>query len=100
VLLLGFSAEVVRVRVVVGRSVPCGCFGGRDAIDVGAVLARNAGFAVLGVVALVGAEDAPVLRWPGAPGPGEILPMMLASAGSVVAVFAAWQARVWLGRKT
>jgi hypothetical protein len=99
VLLAGFSAEVVRVRVVIGPSVPCGCFGGRDAIDVGAVLARNAGFAALAAVGLVEAQDAAVLRWPGVPGPSEIVPMVLASVGLVVAVSTAWQARVWLGRK-
>jgi len=98
-LLVVFSAEVVRVRIAVGPAVPCGCFGGRSAMDAGTMLARNAGFAVVGVAGFVGAQDVALVRWPGAPGPGEILPMVLASGGVLVAGFAAWQAAVWLGRR-
>lgn len=99
-LLAVFSAEVVRVRIAVGPAVPCGCFGGRSAVDAGTLLARNAGLAVVGLAGVVGAHDLPLVRWPGAPGQGEILPMVLASVGVLVAGFAAWQAALWLGRRT
>lgn len=98
ILLVGFSVEVLWVRRSVGPGVPCGCFGGRDAIDVGALLARNAGLGALAVVGVGRATDAPVLVWPGAPGPGEVLPMLLASIGLIVAVFAAWSA--WMSLRS
>ena len=100
VLLVGFTVEIVRVRIVVGPGVPCGCFGGRDAVDVSAVLARNAALVAVTTMALLGATDTPVGAWPGAPEAGEILPMVLASVGAIAAVTTAWQGWVWLGRRT
>ena len=98
VLLAGFTAEVVRVRVAVGADVPCGCFGRRGERGTGSQLARNGGLAAVALVGLFGASNEPIMRWPGAPGTGEVLPMVLATAGIAVAVFAAWQAAVWLGK--
>ena len=96
VLLVGFSAEALRVRHVVGPGVPCGCFGGRDAVNAGVLLARNLGFGVLAVVGVAGATDDAITSWPGAPGPGEVLPMMLASIGMLTAAAVAWSAWTWL----
>jgi hypothetical protein len=96
-LLAGFTVEVARIRAHLGRAVPCGCFGGRRTADVRTMVARNAGLAALAVVAFAGAVDAAVLTWPGRPGPGEFLPMVLATGAIAVAVFAAWQATRWLG---
>ncbi len=96
VLLVGFSVEVVRVRRRVGPGVPCGCFGGRDAVDVGALLARNLGLGALAVAGIVGASDDAVLAWPGAPGPGEVLPMVLSSVGIVASAALGWSAWAWL----
>jgi hypothetical protein len=98
-LLLVFSVEIVRVRVTVGRSVPCGCFGGRGTIDPAAALVRNAGFLVLAVVALAGTRDDPAVAWPGSPGPGDLVPMALATVGLLVAVLTLWRATSWLRRQ-
>ncbi|HEY7476859.1 MAG TPA: MauE/DoxX family redox-associated membrane protein [Actinomycetota bacterium] len=98
VLVAGFAVETVRVRTVLGPDVPCGCFGGRVERGTGWLLARDAGLAALAVVGVAAGVDEPLLRWPGAPGPGEILPMVLATVGIAVGAFAAWQAAVWLGK--
>lgn len=97
ILLAGFTGEIVRIRAKVGRAVPCGCFGGRRSIDVRVMLGRNAGFSALAAIALAGAESSRATVWPGAPGPGDVLPMVLASGGVLIAGFAAWQAGRWLG---
>jgi hypothetical protein len=96
-LLTGFSAEVVRMRLRIGRTVPCGCFGGRREVGAAALLLRNA---LLGAAALValGASSEPLVRWPGPPTGAETLPFLLATGGLVTALLATWRASIWLGR--
>ena len=98
ILLVGFSIELIRTGLRVGARVPCGCFGGRRSLDVRVALIRNG---VLGAVAALAATapSTPKLEWPGIPTSGEILPMVLASVGAVVAGLTAWRASVWLGRE-
>jgi hypothetical protein len=60
------------------------------------MLTRDAVLAVLALVAFSRTTDA--FAWPGAPGPGEMLPAVLAGAGVAVALAAAWVATVALGR--
>ncbi len=93
-----FTVAVVRVRIRLGSNVPCGCFGGRDAIDLRSALARNAGLSALALLGLVAGVDTPTLIWPGAPGPEAVIPIMLAAVGVLVGGFTAWRTTVWLGR--
>jgi hypothetical protein len=96
VLLVAFSIELVRVRASMGPRVPCGCFGGRSTIASGTLWARNASLSGLAVVVMAFGTDAPVLDWPGRPGPGEVLPMLLATVGLAVAGLTVWRANAWL----
>jgi hypothetical protein len=98
VLLAVFSADIVRVRLMVGAEAPCGCFGGRRTVPAWRQLARNATLAILAGFTIAAAPDAPALRWPGAPGSDDLVPAVLATVGVVVAVFAAWRATWWLTR--
>ena len=98
VILAIFSIEIVRVRVTIGRSVPCGCFGGRRSIPASTQLARNAGLAVAAGAAIAAAADAPLVRWPGVPSGAETLPAVLAAGGLLVAGWTAWRSIVWLGK--
>jgi hypothetical protein len=76
--------------------VPCGCFGGRSTVASSTLWARNALLATLAVIVMTLGADTPAIDWPGRPGPGEALPMMLAIVGVVVAGLTAWRANVWL----
>ena len=98
-LVAAFSLSLIRLSLRAGVRVPCGCFGGRRAIDIRVALLRNAG---VGAVAALAATAPTVLRftWPGVPASGEILPAMLASVGVAVAVWTAWKGALWLGRAT
>jgi hypothetical protein len=90
-----FSAHLIRIR---GRGrIPCGCFGGRRSVDIRLALLRNVGLAGLGWAATL-APRAPGIEWPGAPAPGELLPMVLASVGVLVSAWTVWRAAAWLGR--
>jgi hypothetical protein len=97
-LLVVFSAAVVRVRVRAGRDVPCGCFGERTTTPTSVQLLRNAALAFAAGLAIAGAPDAAVLRWPGAPERGDVVPAALAAVALAVAVWAAWRSTVWLAR--
>lgn len=97
-LLAAFGGAVIRAAVRTGSSVACGCFGGRVERPAWALLLRVGVLGVLAGLTAAWAPDTPVLSWPGSPGPGEILPMVLAGAGLGVAGFAAWQGSTWLGR--
>jgi hypothetical protein len=97
-LLLAFSAEIVRVRLVMGRPVPCGCFGGRSSLPASTELARNAALGAVAIVALAAATDVPVLRWPGAPSGADVIPATLAAVGLCVAMLAVWRSTSWLTR--
>jgi hypothetical protein len=97
-LLALFTAEVVRMRATVGPRVACGCFGRVREVAVANLLARNAALGALASLVVVTGGPLGVARWPGAPGHGEILPIVLATAGALVAVFAAWRSAAWLAR--
>ena len=45
VVLVGFIAEIVRMRLRGGPGIPCGCFGGRQEVLASLVLVRNAALA-------------------------------------------------------
>lgn len=98
VLLAAFTAEALRAWRRYGTHVPCGCFGGREAVEPGALLLRNAALAALAIVVALRPAPEPVIAWPGWPTTGEFLPMVLVIAGLVVAGFTAWAAIRWLGR--
>jgi hypothetical protein len=91
-LLAGFSAEIVRLRLHRGARVPCGCFGGRHEVPASLLLVRNAGLAGACALAIAGELDAPLVRWPGMPSGMDVLPATLALTGVIVAVAAARQA--------
>ena len=96
-LLTVFTAEAIRAWHSYGPQVPCGCFGGREAVSPRALLVRNGALGALAVMVLVRSGSEGSLSWPGMPGPGELLPMVLAIAGVGVAGFTAWMAIRWLG---
>ena len=98
VLLVVFTAEAVRAWRRFGPQVPCGCFGGREAVKPGALLVRNAALAALAIVVALRPAPEPVVSWPGWPTSGEFLPMVLVIVGLGVAGFTAWTAIRWLGR--
>ena len=91
-----FSIEIVRVRLVIGPRVPCGCFGGRTTVPTSVQLGRNAALATAAAIAIVGADDAALVRWPGFPAGSDLVPAVLATGGLAVAVFAAWRSTTWL----
>jgi hypothetical protein len=92
ILLVGFSAEVIRIRMRRGATVPCGCFGGRGEVKASWLLARNAALAGACLVSISGVGNMPLVRWPGVPSATEILPAALAITGLLVAMIALWQA--------
>ena len=96
VLLVGFTAAVVRGARRNGGRVACGCFGARRDRPLGLILARNAGLLVLALAGAAGTVDDPA--WPGTPGAGEILPMTLAIVGLMAAAIALWQVAAATGR--
>jgi hypothetical protein len=97
-LLAVFSIELVRVRRLVGARVPCGCFGGREAIDVRTALVRNAGLGLLAMVVTVFGHDRPAIRWPGVPAAADLVPSMLALGAVLAAALTAWRASAWLAK--
>jgi hypothetical protein len=97
-LLALFTAEILRMRAVVGPRVACGCFGRRRQAAATTLLARNTALAATAWIAIVTDRQTDGLRWPGSPSHGEILPLVLATAGLLVAVFVAWRSAAWLGK--
>ncbi|HWC70784.1 MAG TPA: MauE/DoxX family redox-associated membrane protein [Actinomycetota bacterium] len=97
VLLLVFTVEALRAWRRFGPHVPCGCFGGREAVSPAALLLRNAALAGLAATVALRPAPPPAFSWPGWPAPGEVLPMVLAIVGVGVAGFTAWTATKWLG---
>ena len=67
VLVAIFTAEAVRAWKRFGAQVPCGCFGGREAIAPPALLTRNAGLAIAAAVVTWGAAPTSRLVWPALP---------------------------------
>jgi hypothetical protein len=100
VLLAAFTAVTVRARIDGGRPVACGCFGGRDRIDVRTVLSRNAGIGVAAVYVMFRAVDASTLTWPAPPTSADALPVALAVGGILVAAVSGLRAATWLRRGT
>jgi hypothetical protein len=82
VLLVGFSAALLRLRSRVGDHVPCGCFGRRRSRDVRLLLLRNAGIALVAVIALAGPDRISVEL----PRSTEVVPTVLAAVGAGLAV--------------
>jgi hypothetical protein len=76
ILLLAFSAAVVRLRLRTGTRVPCGCFGGHRARDYRILLVRNAALLSVSLAAVLAgtARVGLVLR---APSPHELIPAAL-----------------------
>jgi hypothetical protein len=98
VLLAVFSVAILRTRAGHGgRAIPCGCFGGASARDFRLLLGRNAMLAAAAATSMA-ASDSPLLRWPGVPGEGELLPAALGAAGIAVAGVTWWRTATWLGR--
>jgi hypothetical protein len=97
VLLVAFSAAIVRTRIRGGRRIACGCFGGARSRDYRVLLARNVLLASVAAVA-VRAPARPPALWPGVPQAGETLPAVLAIGALVMAVLTLWRTTVWLGR--
>jgi hypothetical protein len=82
VLLVAFSAALLRLRTRVGDRVPCGCFGRRRSRDVRLLLLRNAGIGLVAVVALTGPDRIAL----DLPRYADVLPAVLAAGGAVLAV--------------
>jgi hypothetical protein len=97
-LLTVFSLALVRVRRRLGGRVPCGCLGGRDAVDVRAAVARNVGLALIAASVVARGSDTPVFSWPGVPGTGDMLPSTLAFGALAASTLVAWRASTWLAR--
>jgi hypothetical protein len=98
VLLGVFSIAIVWTRIRGGdQEIPCGCFGGAAGRDFRLLLGRNSLLAAA-AVASIGSPASPLLRWPGSPGQGELLPFVLAATGCALAVLTSWRTATWLGR--
>ena len=79
-LLLGFSAAILRARSFQGRLVRCGCLGGSERRDYRLLLGRNAFLAALaGWPLLANARGAPIA--PGVPAGGDVVAAITAGIG-------------------
>jgi hypothetical protein len=88
VLLAVFSVAVARGGRRSGGRVTCGCFGGRRDRPAAVLIVRNAAIGVpAAVAAATGVND---INWPGPPGPGEVLPLLMTVLGLTAAAGAAW----------
>jgi hypothetical protein len=97
-LLVVFSIELIRIRRLVGPRVACGCFGGRETVDVRTALVRNAGLGMLAMVVALLGHDRPAIRLPGVPGAADLAPFVLALSAVLAAVLTAWRASSWLAK--
>jgi methylamine utilization protein MauE len=95
VALLLFTGALVRIGRRDGGRVACGCFGGRNSIDVRVALLRNLALVVPTVVAWAGAGRDPALRVPTGT---DLLPVLLVAGSVVVATLTAWRTAVWVAR--
>jgi hypothetical protein len=82
VLLVAFSAALIRLRTRVGDRVPCGCFGRRRWRDVRLLLLRNTGIGLVAAVAVAGPDRIAL----DVPRSADVLPAALAAVGAVLAV--------------
>lgn len=97
-LLVAFTAATIRTTGPGGRTVPCGCFGGRDRVDVRVAAARNALLAGIAAFVATTASDSSLLGHLTRPAAADMLPAVLVTGGLVVAVVTAWRAAAWLRR--
>ena len=97
-LLIVFSVTLVVTRGRMNGRVACGCFGGRESVELRSVLARNALLLAIAASVAIRGADAPAVWLPGAPTVGDALPMTLALGALAAAVLVAWRASMWLGR--
>ncbi len=89
-----FGVAILRARSIVGRRLPCGCFGGRSAHDYRAMLALDLALAAAAVVVLAsGSAAAPARLDPSAAVPG-----LLAAAGVGLAAWVVRQAAAGMRR--
>jgi hypothetical protein len=95
-LLVVFSAEIVRARLLLGRELGCGCFGERRPLQAWAQLVRNGALAAVAGVGAAGATDGAFAWSPGVPEAADRLPAALALAGLWVAIWTAWRSARWL----
>jgi hypothetical protein len=93
-----FSMEVLRVRLLQGSDVPCGCFGGRSSVPVTTLLLRNAALIAVAAFVVATGADTSVVHWPGAPTGAGRLPAGVAMITLVVAGWTLWRVMTWLGR--
>jgi hypothetical protein len=77
-LLAAFSLAVLRARRLLGRRLPCGCFGGSGDRDYRLMLVRNSALGVVAAAVLVLPERRLGLD---APAFGEAVPVILAASG-------------------
>lgn len=98
VLLVVFSLAIVRARRRLGDRVPCGCLGGREAVDVRAALARNLALVLTAAFVVARAADAPLISWPGVPTARDVVPAILTFGALAVSALAAWRGSTWLAR--
>ena len=97
-LLSVFSLELVRARRRVSDRVPCGCFGGRETVGLGAALLRNVAIGALAVFVWASATGGPAIARLMLPREGDVLPMLLSFGAVAAAALATWQASAWFGR--
>ena len=97
VLLVVFTAELVRADRAAGGPVPCGCFGGQAAVDLRRALARNAVLGGLAVAVGLSTRDV-YIAWPRPPTPIDVVPLALASVTLFAAVLMSWRVAAWLSR--
>ena len=98
VLVAVFTAETVRAWRRFGTHVPCGCFGGREAVEPGPCCCATPPSRRSRSWSRLRPAPEPLIAWPGWPANGEFLPMVLVIAGLFLAGFTAWAAIKWLGR--
>ena len=84
-LLIVFSAAVVRARIRHGRKLACGCFGGRNTSDYRLILLRNALLGATAAVVLTSRSGQPLLEGLRGPQPREAVPAVLVLAGLALA---------------
>jgi hypothetical protein len=85
VLLVGFSAAILRVGRTRRNRVPCGCFGRTKTRSIQVLLGRNAVFAALATLVIAAPRSAAAPAGLRAPAGAELLPAALALGGALLA---------------
>ena len=97
-LLVVFSVTLVASRGRMSGRVACGCFGGRDSVELRSVLARNALLLAIAAFVAIRGADAPAVWLPAAPAVRDALPLALTLGALAAAILVAWRTSVWLDR--